>query len=199
MTRQCRSCELFLPENCFWRQASRRDGLQSECKSCMKIRTTAYHRQHRERIRPKNNLATAKKRRSDPIKNILAQAKSRAKANGHDFSITADDLVFPELCPVFGRPLSFGLGHGLGMKLAERDWRYSLDRIDNARGYVPGNVIVVSYRANRIKSDASAEELIKVARFYERLEAEKSGQADMPAMQPREEEEDRTVSVGNCD
>jgi hypothetical protein len=38
----------------------------------------------------------------------------------------------------------------------------SIDRINPALGYVPGNVWIISHRANRIKSDASFEELIKI-------------------------------------
>ncbi len=38
----------------------------------------------------------------------------------------------------------------------------SLDRLEPTRGYVKGNVAVISYRANRIKTDATAEELQRV-------------------------------------
>lgn len=30
--------------------------------------------------------------------------------------------------------------------------------MDNEKGYVPGNVVVMSYRANRLKNDGTAEE-----------------------------------------
>lgn len=45
----------------------------------------------------------------------------------------------------------------------------SLDRIRNELGYVRGNVIVISNRANRLKSDASIEELRDIASFYATL------------------------------
>lgn len=35
----------------------------------------------------------------------------------------------------------------------------SLDRVDNTRGYVPGNVLVISWKANQIKSNATLAEL----------------------------------------
>lgn len=41
--------------------------------------------------------------------------------------------------------------------------------LEAKRRYHPGNVLVVSLRANMIKADATAEELEKVARFYGRL------------------------------
>ena len=37
------------------------------------------------------------------------------------------------------------------------------------KGYVKGNIIVVSMRANRIKTDATFDEIRKVADFYEKL------------------------------
>jgi predicted RND superfamily exporter protein len=45
----------------------------------------------------------------------------------------------------------------------------SIDRIDPKKGYVKENIIVVSMKANRIKTDATVEEIRKVADFYEKL------------------------------
>jgi hypothetical protein len=43
---------------------------------------------------------------------------------------------------------------------------YSLDRRNNDLGYVPGNVVVVSLRANQLKNDATVTELRQLADFY---------------------------------
>jgi len=110
--------------------------------------------------------STTKARRTNPVKAMLNLARARAKKSGIEFTITEGDVSFPTHCPVLGIELSFGLGMGEPHSLSVRDARASLDRIDNSKGYVPGNVIVVSYRANRIKSDASVGELVKIARFY---------------------------------
>jgi hypothetical protein len=45
----------------------------------------------------------------------------------------------------------------------QSDGSPSLDRIDPKKGYVKGNVAVISYKANRIKQDATPEELEAVA------------------------------------
>jgi hypothetical protein len=50
---------------------------------------------------------------------------------------------------------------------------YSLDRIDSDKGYVKGNVQVISYRANMLKSNASIEELEKVLNW---MKGEKVGE-----------------------
>jgi hypothetical protein len=90
---------------------------------------------------------------------MLYAARQRARRTGVEFSITEADIIIPERCPILGIPLSTGA-------MEDRESSPSLDRIDNARGYVQGNVIVVSFRANRLKSDASPEELQKLATFY---------------------------------
>jgi len=46
----------------------------------------------------------------------------------------------------------------------------SLDRIDSKKGYVPGNVMIMSWRANRIKNDGTAAEHKKIAEFLEKIE-----------------------------
>jgi len=92
---------------------------------------------------------------------MVGNAKQRAKAAGVPFTISAKDIIIPTHCPVLGIPLTRRLGRKGGC-----DASPSLDRIVPQLGYVPGNIVVVSRRANRIKSDASIEELEQVADFY---------------------------------
>jgi hypothetical protein len=42
----------------------------------------------------------------------------------------------------------------------------SLDRIDNEQGYVPGNVRVMSLRANVLRKDMNVQELQALADFF---------------------------------
>lgn len=58
-------------------------------------------------------------------------------------------LVVP-VCPVSGATLTHGTR-------SDTDW--SVDRLENSLGYVPGNLCVVSTRVNRLKSDYSFEAL----------------------------------------
>lgn len=88
----------------------------------------------------------------NPKKFMVQCAKVRANKAGVPFSITDEDFDIPEFCPV------------LGVKLESGTKKYheaspSLDRIIPSKGYVPGNVVVMSFRANRIKGDATPEEL----------------------------------------
>lgn len=94
-----------------------------------------------------------------PNVHMWRRCKVRASIKGMAFTISPEDIVIPERCPVFGLVLRIAKGYA-------DDNSPELDRIDNLRGYVPGNVIVVSRRANRIKNNATITELMTVARFY---------------------------------
>ena len=89
------------------------------------------------------------------------------------FDLLPKDIIIPERCPVLDIPIASRLG--LGVAKGSKDTSPSIDRIDNNKGYVRGNVIVVSYRVNRIKSDASLEELRRIVSFYERLSGATGG------------------------
>lgn len=84
-------------------------------------------------------------------------AKRRAKLNGLEFNLTGEDIIIPERCPV----LDIKLQHNKTLS----DTSPSLDRIDTNKGYVKGNVMIISFRANRIKNDASLEELEKILKY----------------------------------
>lgn len=117
-----------------------------------------YYAAHKDRILKEHRDW----RRANPEKRLLAQAKERAKKFGLAFDLTVEDVKIPEACPVFGTVLTMGEGQA-------HDLSPTLDRIDNTKGYVKGNVIVVSWLANRIKNDATIEQLKMVADFYGRL------------------------------
>ena len=80
-------------------------------------------------------------------------AKQRAKKSGVAFEIGREDVVIPQACPILGIELNTTERARMAPSSP------SLDRIDPAKGYVPGNVWVISWRANRMKCDASPEEL----------------------------------------
>jgi len=87
---------------------------------------------------------------------MFCSARRRAAAHGLPFALKLEHIVIPETCPVFGFTLSTN-GH--------RDFHPSLDRINPSLGYVPSNIRVISFRANRIKSDATVEELQGVLEY----------------------------------
>jgi hypothetical protein len=86
----------------------------------------------------------------------------RAKKKGLEFTITVEDIVVPTHCPILGMEMSRGT-------LTERAASPSLDRIDNSKGYIQGNVQVISLRANRMKNDATIQELKALITYLESL------------------------------
>lgn len=95
------------------------------------------------------------------VKGMVRAAKARATKTGVPFNLTPEDITIPHLCPVLGIPLVVGNDK-------PTDNSPSLDRVMPSLGYVPGNVLVLSNRANRIKNNATVMELRMVAEFFER-------------------------------
>ena len=85
---------------------------------------------------------------------MWSRAKYRAKQKGLEFTIEQDDIVIPETCPLLRIPLICHRGKG-----SQQGNSPSLDRIDPTKGYIKGNVWVISNRANTLKNDASLQEL----------------------------------------
>ena len=90
------------------------------------------------------------------VEYLLKSCKGRAARKGYEFDITIDDLYIPDSCPVLGIPLSYT---NTG---SPREDSASLDRVDTTKGYVKGNVSVISWRANRLKYSASFDEIERI-------------------------------------
>lgn len=99
---------------------------------------------------------------SDRRLSLFEGAKRRAKLEGLPFTITIDDIVIPDMCPVLGIPIVLG-------QPANSPNLPSLDKFDPALGYVPGNITVMSLRANSLKRDATTEEIRLVYQWMEQF------------------------------
>ncbi len=132
--------------------ALRRGGSQS-CGCLRRERARAAATRHGE--------AGVKGKKGTPRYEMWRCAKERARKRGIPFALDLEDVVIPDVCPALGIPLVVN-GEG-----APGDDSPSLDRIIPSKGYVKGNVQVISQKANRIKSDATPAEVLKVAKFME--------------------------------
>lgn len=90
-------------------------------------------------------------------KRMLNLARKRARKVGLEFSITIEDIVIPEICPYLKTKLITSNGNG------QNSNNVSLDRIDSSKGYIKGNVQVISHLANSMKNNASKEQLVRFA------------------------------------
>lgn len=109
----------------------------------------------------KHGMSGADKAKEHPEYRMFWCAHRRAKKRGLEFDLDYSDIVVPEFCPLLGVKMK------LGSKIALPE-SPSLDRIDSTKGYVKGNVWVISRRANTIKSDASLKELKFLVQNLER-------------------------------
>jgi hypothetical protein len=115
----------------------------------------------------KRKTSTNKKRRSPDgwLAQVFYWARPRARRDGLPFTLTRENLLpLPTRCPVLGIKIDYEREPIRG---AHED-APSLDRTDSKKGYVPGNVRVISSRANRIKNDGTLEEHEAIVAYMER-------------------------------
>lgn len=106
----------------------------------------------------KESKPEKKYRTKDRRVSLLAGARERCATTGLPCTISIQDFELPERCPILGVKLVYD-----HTKPAPDS--PSLDRIDNAKGYVPGNVRVISRRANSLKSDMTLEQVERLAAY----------------------------------
>lgn len=169
-SRVCSQCKEEKDETHFsWRRDGKRSRLTSRCKECRSLNYKENPEVNRERAKKhyyanQQSILQGVRARyeRDPARRLLNSAKRRAKEIGCPFDLGIEDIIIPSHCPVLGVPLKANKG------VVGPD-SPTLDRITGRLGYVKGNVVVVSFRANTIKSDATMNELRRVVAFYESL------------------------------
>ena len=87
---------------------------------------------------------------------------SRKKANatriGHSWTVHFGELDWPTHCPILGMELDY-------FAEVRQENSPSFDRINSSLGYDAGNVQIISWRANRIKNDGTADEHQRMADY----------------------------------
>jgi hypothetical protein len=142
--KRCSTCGLFKTLDQFRKYNSSKDGLKGICKLCQS-KSEARHAQ------------------SNPIgvktNKMICGARKRAKEKQVAFDIDHAYIrsIVPSHCPVLGVELDWSVMRGPNIGPLPNS--PSLDRIDPSKGYIKGNVWIISHRANSIKNDASHEEL----------------------------------------
>ncbi len=93
----------------------------------------------------------------------LSTLRVRAKEKSFDFNLTKQYLkdIYPEdnKCPALGIEFKVGTEGG-------RATSPSVDRIDNSKGYIKGNIIWVSSLANMIMTSATPQQVLDVGKFF---------------------------------
>lgn len=148
---KCAKCEEWKSQEEFYKSKQNKRGYTSYCRTCH------YKKSNSSPNRKKNaNSYYARRKAENPALFMWKQAKHRAKWDYDDmeFTISVEDILIPEICPYFKVPFI----------PLDKEWGYSLDRIDSSKGYTKENIQVISYKANRLKNDATVQELITFAK-----------------------------------
>ncbi len=106
--------------------------------------------------------------RSDPElykiqRHKFARKKAHATRIGYSWTIEFNDLEWPSHCPILGIELNYYAEN-------REEGSPSFDRLDSSQGYDKGNVLIISWRANRIKNDGTIEDHEKIANFLKSLQ-----------------------------
>jgi hypothetical protein len=158
--KKCPSCDRVLPASSFHRDKSTSSGLRCWCKECCSwkfkkqfLGTDAYNQRLRK-YEENRKIQRALDPRKPWVTNALNNAKRRAVEQGVDFSLTREDLLdlLEERCPLLGCQFAFAKGKTVPESP-------SVDRKDSSKGYTKENVWVISAKANRIKSNATTDEI----------------------------------------
>jgi len=163
-TKSCNQCkeEKFLFD--FSKNLNSKDGLQYRCRSCDKKYQAKRRSENYETNLDYGRKYQAKKRQDFlyRLQMLVNASKQRAKNKNREHQITVEDIksIYPQngKCPIFGIDLVFG-------DSGFRENSPSIDRIDSTKGYTIDNVQIISWKANRIKSYATVEELEMIVAY----------------------------------
>ena len=145
----CTKCQTIKEVSCFTKGPDH--GYRYQCRACNQ--TYQLNPLKRKQTSAKHYL---KRKKDDPALFMWKQAKHRAAFDygGMEFSIEVNDILIPETCPYLG----------VAFSPLDKQYGYSLDRIDSTKGYIKDNIRVISRQANIMKNNATEEQLIAFAK-----------------------------------
>lgn len=165
----CIRCHINKPLLSFTVNNATKTGLAAHCRECDAAASKRQKEKDPEKVRAYSRKYTASKRLDFQyrLQMLVNASKQRALLKNREHSITVNDLIalwpIDGNCPVFGFPLQFNSG-------GFRETSPSVDRIDSTKGYTLDNIQILSWKANRIKSYATVEELEAVVSFMKQGE-----------------------------
>ena len=105
----------------------------------------------------KNYFITKYLSYSTPEGRLLYRAYKKHKDEGFIFNLKAEDIIIPKYCPLLETDLS------TDPKDSKEPNYATIDRIDSSKGYVKGNIRIISQKANKMKTSATQEQLLQFA------------------------------------
>jgi hypothetical protein len=149
--KKCTKCKAEKPRTEFYNNRTHKSGKTFWCKVCSNHQSNQVGKETKSLWASRTYFNN---KHQNPELYLWKQAKHRAKESGLPFDIEISDIDIPQECPYLGCPLL----------VRDKQLAPSLDRIDSSKGYTKGNIQVISYQANRMKSNATIEDLLAFAR-----------------------------------
>jgi hypothetical protein len=167
----CTRCGRELLISMFQVRKDRKNLHKSHCKDCCATKCRTWQKHNKERLKKlrkqnywnrveEHRKDTREWRRRNPEQKLIQGAVERSRKFNLPFDLKADDIKIPEFCPVLGIPIA----PNIGGKRAN-DNSPTLDRIIPEKGYIKGNIAVISHRANTIKNCGTVEEHQKIIQY----------------------------------
>lgn len=100
---------------------------------------------------------------------LINCARGRAKQRNIEFTITEKDVEWNTYCPLLGMKLYYRDRFNPKREGSYRENSASLDRIDSSKGYIPGNVWVISTKANRIKNNSTFDDMKTIVENWQKF------------------------------
>jgi hypothetical protein len=139
-------------------QKIKKRGYVKKYKEKNKDKISDYQKTYLEKWREENRNHIKEYYENNKDRSTLDSIRTRAKRSGLPFDIDLEDINNYDICPVFGFKLERG-------SLSEKRKSPSVDRIVPSRGYVKGNIQIISDKANSMKQGATPEELRMFAKW----------------------------------
>jgi len=164
----CGKCKEHLPLSEYHKKTRAKDGLQYKCKSCQK--------EYDDNMCPFKKWFSASPRKSEAkvrgteftieptdipgvkIREVITTSRKSYESKDRKY-VSWEAVEYPKVCPVLGIELDWG-------KNGRQPNSPSLDRIDPTKGYIPGNVMMISDLANSMKNNATPEQLNQFSRYH---------------------------------
>lgn len=143
---KCCKCKIEKTSLEFYKNKNIKNGFGKVCKVCRK--------QERPRQKEKNFY-------HQWLRDALNRSKQRALLLGLPYNLTYEYLqnIHKDTCPVLGIKLDYFTKN-------RDETTPSLERIDNNKGYLKGNVCIISLRANILKNNATIKEMEQILSWY---------------------------------